>query len=440
MGNPSPAIRIDRLWEALSKVFPVKSAAEGREYMLPAGLSIPSGFDGGMNPVKVFARHVTKSDIYEVRLGGDVTLTTTDDHTLMICRGEPCMRRKSFVQMKCSAAAPGDFMMTRIGPRRVLSVKNIGPTGSYVYDFEMLGDDEDTHTYYANGVWVHNSQFISLEPIVRSLARERGVDENTLFMNHTEQFKKDVIKIFDDLIYGEINPFVANLINEHCHTTQGFRLRYSHEYTTDLAYYQAKKCYIVHIMETEGKYVDKWKQSGIRIKKLGIPVQVKGFLKHIYYTTMQDVTFGERECLEYLDGVYNKLRELTFEEIAQFANYKTEKQAVSFCRSVKGAGGVPRAVNNFNDIIKVEHLNDKYGEIQVGDEVQWVYVDPANKYGIDVIAFKGSFPAELKEIFRVDYYKMFEKLVGNTLETFYRIMNYTPYAPGLCTKEDLDLL
>lgn len=443
-------MEIRDLWDCLSQVFPVVKTDDGHECISPDGLCIPSGVDGMPGEVKHFVRHHTKSCLYTVKVDHAQDLVTTDDHTLMVVsRDDKSDWQNHVSRVRCSKVNVGDYMVVNDDPERwvptlreILSVKPVGNTDDWVYDFEMTGPsgNDDLHTYYANDILVHNSQFVSLEPVVKTLARSKGLDEKTFFRDHTMDFKKEVIKIFDDIIYNEINPFVADLINKTCHTTQGHRLRYSHEYTTDLAYYQAKKCYIVHIMETEGKYVDKWKQSGIRIKKLGIPVQVKGFLKHVYYTTMLDVNFGERECLDYLDGVYNKLRNLSFEEIAQFSNYKTEKQAISFCQSVKGAGGVPRAVNNYNDIIKVEHLTDKYSSIQVGDEIQWVYIDKANKYGIDVIAFKGSFPVELKQIFQVDYYKMFDKLVGNTLRTFYEIMHYTPYAPGLCSKDDLDLL
>jgi len=452
MSKPADGIEVEKLWDTLSKVFEVRVAETGNEWMKPEGLSIPSGFKCETRPVKYFVRHHTKSDIYRITLNNGRFIETTDDHTIMLMtspwRISPQCR--SFAKMRCSSDRVGDLMLT-VDSRefldsilkddyKIASIEKIGQTDEYVYDLEMEGDDEDSHTYYANGVWVHNSQFVSLEPIVKVLARQNGIDENTFFKDHTDEFKKEVIKIFDDLIYNEINPFVADLINTNCHTTQGHRLRYSHEYTTDLAYYQAKKCYLVHIIETEGKYVDKWKQSGIRIKKLGIPVKIKGCLKHIYYTTLQDEKFGERQYLDYLDTVYRDIYEMDFEEIAQFSNYKTEKQAVAFCQSVKGAGGVPRAVNNYNDIIKREKLDYLYPSIQVGDEIQWVYIDPANKYGIDVIAFKGRFPKELKSIFKVDAYKMFDKLINNTLERFNEILKYTRFRPGLCSKEDLDLL
>ena len=64
-------------------------------------------------------------------------------------------------------------------------------------------------------------------------------------------------------------------------------------------------------------------------------------------------------------------------------------------------------------------MKKQYDEIRVGDKVRLCYIEPGNEYGIDQIAYKpGQWPKEFDEIFKVDYKKMFFKIILDPLKAF----------------------
>ena len=89
----------------------------------------------------------------------------------------------------------------------------------------------------------------------------------------------------------------------------------------------------------------------------------------------------------------------------------------------KGATGIGKCANYWNQIIKKLGLDKKYPLINVKDKIQTIYVKPSNIYGIDQIGFPPrQWPDEFNDIFEVDYPKMMEKVVISPLKGMLKAM------------------
>ena len=53
-----------------------------------------------------------------------------------------------------------------------------------------------------------------------------------------------------------------------------------------------------------------------------------------------------------------------------------------------------------------------------------MYVELPNKYMLESIAFKNEFPEEFSGLFKVDYDKMFEKILFQAIERFYEAVHW----------------
>jgi hypothetical protein len=69
-------------------------------------------------------------------------------------------------------------------------------------------------------------------------------------------------------------------------------------------------------------------------------------------------------------------------------------------------------------------LDGKSETISSGDKVRYLYVDKHNKYGISSIGFKYDYNTEFKNLFKIDYVLMFEKILFNSIERFYESVNW----------------
>jgi hypothetical protein len=57
------------------------------------------------------------------------------------------------------------------------------------------------------------------------------------------------------------------------------------------------------------------------------------------------------------------------------------------------------------------------------------------------VAYKYYYPDQFKEVFHIDYEKMFEKIIFSAIERFYENVNWSVQKPGSLTQTNLfDLL
>lgn len=437
-------MRIDALFDRLAGMFGIEEVGGdgGRpnEVVRP-----PSGYarvwvgeygsDGGdgRSSIVAVSRHFVTKPLYRITasFGGVArSVTTTNDHTCAVYGDGGEVLFKAAKELRV-----GDRVPVRDGDSdasaKVESVEEIDNSeGRFVYDMEV---ESGRHVYFADGVLVHNSQFINLSPVTKTKCREAGIPESTRFSalpaEVRESVVKDAYKILD-----AVNENVKTLIGNACHTSQGSVVHYSLEYVAAEGFYFKPKHYIVHKVIEDGRPCDKFKYSGISVKKAEIPAEMKTFLKDIYEHTMTD-DWRESDYAKRVGDAFNRYMSLDWNGLAYYRKYRTPKDAVSLTESEKGAGAHARAVNIYNGILKELGLGGKYPEISVGDEFRYSYVLPTNRYGVDVIGFKGAFPKEFRDIFSPDYITMFNKIFTKSLENYVNIMGYERIDPSKRTED-----
>jgi len=271
-----------------------------------------------------------------------------------------------------------------------------------------------------------DSLFVSLEPIVKSFS----VDKNLpLDLNKwDDQSKLNLWEFVSKFVDTTLIPEIQALVTKFCHTSNAKVLRYGLEYIGSGGIYESPKHYGVHKIIDEGpELVDKFKFTGIELKKATVPAEVKAFLKDIYCTAIVDPKFTDDKLIDKLSDVYEKIQNMNANEIGQWRGYNKENEmGEGFLNVRKGMTGISKAVGFYNQIAEDMGISKKYGTIELGDKSQTVYIKPSNKYGINIIAFKPhTWPTEFDDVFEIDKPKMFEKVIMSPLKNFFNALKFT---------------
>ncbi len=114
---------------------------------------------------------------------------------------------------------------------------------------------------------------------------------------------------------------------------------------------------------------------------------------------------------------------MSIDEIAYIKGYNTEKAIEGFLKSEKGSGAHVRASHYYNQLLEKMNIKSKYEPTQLGDKVRFVYIKNSNKYNIDVIGYKNTYPTEFDDIFNINYKKMFNKTILKPLNGFEKLLH-----------------
>lgn len=385
--------------------------------------------------VRCVSRHFVVKPIYTIQTELGYTVRTTADHTCIRIVDDDDyafsleqISAKDLAIGDCICVCEDDIILGENWCDRrdyVLAINiDENKDGMWVYDLEV---ESSKHVYFANGILVHNSQFINLSPITKCKCDEDGLNRETTLSNLPDETREKVIKEAYHIL-DLANANVERLVNRECHTTQGNILHYSLEYVAAEGMYFRKKCYIVRKILSDDLPCDKFKYSGVSVKKAEIPSSMKDFLKIIFESTMKN-DWSELEYRKEVERAYNTFITLDWNDIAYYKKYRTVKRIISLTESEKGAGVHARAANFYNQLIEKLGLAGRYPKIGVGDEFRYLYVLPTNEYGMDCIAFKGMFPDEFRMIFTPDYDTMFDKIFIKSLKNYNEIMHFKMVDP-----------
>ena len=323
-----------------------------------------------------------------------------------------------------------DNDIERIGT--IVKISDLGITDDYVYDCEV---DDDMHSFYANDILIHNSQFINLDCVSTYLRNKRNLGKSIRKWKLDD--RKVLWKIVSQFVEKEVNPFVRNMVHDFCGTSQQDVLTYELEYMGDTGIYEGKKHYAVHKIFEEGDVVDKTKYCGIELKKAQVPKKMKDFLAEIYDGVITK-EWGETEYNNYVNDLYNRFKQFTIDEISLWKGYSSERQAIGFLQMATGTTGIAKACTYYNQIIDKLGLGKKYDHIRVGAKTRFCYLKSSNKFGIDCIAYlPDQWPKEFNELFEVDYHVMFNKIILDPLKRFREACNFEDSDPSKQVEFDI---
>ena len=409
------------------------------ELIIPNNIKIHT-FGNKYVKLLVLSRHKTNKQLVKIsckskNIMTDITVTT--DHICMVYNDYNFFENKAAkdIQIGDNVAIYDEENNTEL-KGIITNIEILGKTEEYVYDCEV---EDESHAYYASSVYIHNSQFISIKNVTDTMKLKYNLPKN--LNDWSDEDKLRLWEYMNDFVNNDLNNYVQNLAKTWCKTEQPGALTYALEYIADNGLYESKKHYAVHKVLSEGpEIVNKIKYSGIELKKASIPKKIKEYLGEIYNSALTK-DWNDNDFKNYILKIYPEFEKLDINDIAIWKGYNTSRQAIGFLKMEKGTTGIAKAATFYNQLISKQGLNiaSKYDSIRIGDKVRVCYIKPTNKYNIDVIAFNdGQYPDEFKEIFQVDYEKMFDKLIKSPLKNFLIACKWKMCDPNNCNIMDID--
>lgn len=372
---------------------------------------------------KRLIRHRVTKGKWSVMVGTKEVIMTAD-HGNVVLRGTELVRVRPVDILDDDILVwydSGNCRMQKVG-----KVTYLGDfDDEYVYDIEMVNDP---HVFFANDILVHNSLYINTAPIVDTLI---GVNGDPSDYEHVQKICKEI----DDKLVTGLNNNLKLLAKKEFNS-DNCTLKFARETYCSSGTFCAKKAYVLRRLndgkkDKNGKYIvkEKFKYTGVEVKKSSIPEIIKDDLRHIIENNLREFWNSTRYNEEVIK-VWDKFRQLGPDDIALWKGYNTEKEMEGFLQAGKGTGGTAKACLIFNQLVDHFNLGGKYKKIATGEKVRYCAIMKNNPYGLDVIAWNtDEFPEEFKSIFHIDYVTMFEKVFLNALDNFEKANNWVPANP-----------
>ena len=217
------------------------------------------------------------------------------------------------------------------------------------------------------------------------------------------------------------------------------RFVFKRETICDSGIFIGKKYYVLHVLDDEGTKVDKFKYRGVDVVKTTMPKKVKPYVKKVIEHMI--MTRSLKETNDMFNAAYDEFKNLSIAEISKISSMNNFAEYSARCDGMNTVKGMPSHLKAayFHDMIMERNgWGSKYEKFKSGDKVRMVYVKKPNKYNLDMIGFKGDWPEEFDNIFKVDFEKMFSKVFHAAIERFYKAVGWKLRKPSENLTVELD--
>lgn len=297
----------------------------------------------------------------------------------------------------------------------------------YVYDLEM---DDESHTFIANDILVHNSNYVSFDEI----------------FNSCEGFQGDGKKFVQDLYEFRIKDYLNTCFDKYAtkfgtKNIQNFEL----ETISESAIFIAKKKYVLNLIwedPVDLESLSSIKSKGVELVQSSTPLFVRAKLKEFlkYLFTKKKSNFKLPEFINLLKDCKEEFKLQNIESISKGCSVNDyRKYILNDTTEFEIASKCPvhvRAAGYHNYLINNSKWKGKYELIRGGDKIKWYYCKGENGAGEEVFGYKsGNLPYEFAPEY--DYDLMFAKTVIEPLNGFISVMGYNPIPPNLVTVRKL---
>ena len=219
------------------------------------------------------------------------------------------------------------------------------------------------------------------------------------------------------------------------------RFVFKREAICDSGVFIGKKYYVLHVLDDEGVKTDKFKYKGVDVVKTTMPKKVKPYVKKVIEHLIMSQSLKETNDL--FNQAYEEFKKLSPAEVSKISGMNNYAEYSAKCNGMNTAKGMPSHLKAayYHDLIMEQNgWSSKYDKFKSGDKVRIVYVKKPNKYNIDAIGFKESWPEEFDKIFTIDYEKMFYKVFYAAIERFYDAVGWKLRKPSENVTVELDEL
>ena len=209
---------------------------------------------------------------------------------------------------------------------------------------------------------------------------------------------------------------------------------------------EAKKNYVLHILDNEGVKHPKFKYTGVKFARSVMPANLKEMGKRIVENMMMTQDRQSTDIM--INQLYKDYCEMPMSEKAEtkrcnnmdkYSNLRVEEvrdgKTVkyltydNFGKKIVIPGHI-RVAQNYNKVISEKGFSNLQ-EIKGGDVVKIVPVEKDNEWGIDKICFLDEWPLEFDNLFKIDNKTGFEKIIYEELRRYYQTMGWPAFNPTL---------
>lgn len=275
-----------------------------------------------------------------------------------------------------------------------------------------------------------DSCYITIHPILKKLGIPLTDKEGHVC---TEAHK--IVNDLDQIVNTQILEWGRNELNS-CDP----RFVFKREAIADVGTFLQKKRYIIHVLDDEGIPTNKFKYVGVELARSTTPKEVKQLIKETIDTAF--LTKDIKKTNEIYRNGYEIFKTLKVQESAFRKSAKELEKytnGASINKFLKGTPCHVKAALAYNFLLKELGIANKYESINSGQKIKYFYA-AKNKYGLDAIGFIDQYPTEFNDI-KIDYDKMFEKIVTPPIESVYEAIGWNLPVIGKEVQTDLfDLL
>lgn len=328
--------------------------------------------------------------------------------------------------------------------------------GQFGNRYAVLGDDEIAESVTLTGQAVIKktndivNEFINgkINKTVNSVIYN---DTDSVYITLKHYLANSDISLLNDnninkeiySIIEEIQTEINDKVKEYVFRELGIidsRFEFKREVIATTGMFFAKKRYALHIKDNEGVIEDKYKYTGIDIVRSTMPKFIKPYAIAITNKLIdsQNIIETNKDVFE----AYEKFIKMSPNQIAFISGISNIEKYLHKCDGFKTCKGMPKHVKSayyWNMLLKDLNLNS-LEPISSGDKVRYIHVHKPNRYNIETVGFKYSWPKEFDNIFKIDYDIMFEKLLYKYVTRLYSSCDWVPTKPthqAMCNLEDL---
>ena len=237
---------------------------------------------------------------------------------------------------------------------------------------------------------------------------------------------------------GDLTPEfveVENKISDHINSTirqwaidkwnsKDPRFFFKRESVCPRAIWTGKKHYILHLVNKEGKKMNKFKYSGLSLAKSTWSIPVRNLAKKIVETAIM-ISKDNKQANDMINEIFNTdFQQLSPNDIAQRTSIKVlnkwEGKNNKF-DTATGTHGTAKLCIYHNELLKTLNLTDKYPKIVNGSKVKIVFLKE-NKFNLPAIAYQNELPPEFN--LTIDYTRHFFKGFLQSLTPIYEALRW----------------
>lgn len=365
--------------------------------------------------IKRIIRHKVNKTRWLLKTKSGKEIEVTNDHSIIVFRNEKQL------DIKACYIKPKDKIICVFSKKTEFyfdEVENCEEVGTfddeYVYDIEV---DDDTHTFIANDILVHNSCYVTFDPLLKSCDSPKENKDIIDFILKIKEYR------LNNYLEEKFKEYAKERNTENIQDLELEKISYS-------ALLLAKKKYVLDIAwKTPSVIYDpqtKITPTGVEIVQGSTPKFVRKVLKELI-----NLILFKGKNIEYSE-IVKKLKEYKSQFLLQEPDdiSKTvsigdyEKYVLNDKKEIKLADKCPinvRASAIYNNKILNTKWKSKYNLIKTGDKIKHYYAMGEH----DVFGFlPNNYPYEFAP--KINYDVQFAKVI---IEPFNRFMEPLGFAP-----------